>query len=251
MSLTIREKDGFKYIDEGEGEVLILLHGLFGALSNWAEVLGYFSGRYRVVIPMLPIYDSPRSESNLEGLVAYTENFVSEFGFEEFSLLGNSLGGHVALMFTLANPTSVKKLILTGSSGLYETGMGLSYPKRGSYDFIKDRVGYTFYNPEVATKELVDEVYEVTSDNAKCLRIVYYARSAQKHNLREELKDIKCPTLLIWGLNDTITPPHSGHEFNRLIPNSTLFFVDKCCHVPMMEHPNRFNMLVDDFLRNN
>ncbi|KXX71473.1 alpha/beta fold hydrolase [Flammeovirga sp. SJP92] len=251
MSLTIREKHGFKYIDEGEGEVLILLHGLFGALSNWSEVLGYFSGRYRVIIPMLPIYNSPRNESNLEGLVAYTEKFVEDFGLTKFSLLGNSLGGHVSLLFTLANPDKVEKLILTGSSGLYESGMGLSYPKRGSYEFIKDRVGYTFYDPEVATKELVDEVFEVTSDSAKCLRIVYYARSAQKHNLRDELNDIKCPTLLIWGLNDTITPPSAGHEFHRRIPNSELHFIDKCCHVPMMEHPNRFNMLVDDFLRNN
>lgn len=251
MSLTIREKHGFKYIDEGKGEVLVLLHGLFGALSNWSEVLSYFSGRYRIIIPMLPIYDSPRNESNLEGLVAYTEKFVEDFELNKFSLLGNSLGGHVSLLFTLANPEKVEKLILTGSSGLYESGMGLSYPKRGSYEFIKDRVGYTFYDPSVATKELVDECYEVTSNNSKCLRIVYYARSAQKHNLREELKNIKCPTLLIWGLNDTITPPGSGHEFHRRIPNSEIYFIDKCCHVPMMEHPNRFNMLVDDFLRNN
>jgi pimeloyl-ACP methyl ester carboxylesterase len=144
----------------------------------------------------------------------------------------------------------VKKLILTGSSGLFEDSMGGSYPKRGNYEYIRERVAYTFYNPEVATKELVDEVFETTNSIPKCMRIVSIAKSAQRNNLADEIPQIKVPTLLVWGLNDTITPPMVAHEFNRLIPNSTLKFIDKCCHAPMMEHPEKFNVIVEDFLLN-
>jgi len=163
-------------------------------------------------------------------------------------IMGNSLGGHVALMYTLENKDKVTRLILTGSSGLFEDSMGGSYPKRGNYDYVKERVAYTFYNPAVATKELVDEVFETTRSIPKCMRIVAIAKSAQRNNLATEIKDITVLTLLVWGLNDTITPPVVAHEFNRLIPNSELRFIDECCHAPMMEHPEKFNEIVEEFI---
>lgn len=250
MSLTVKQKEDFKYVDEGEGQVLMLLHGLFGALSNWTGVVDRFSKNFRVVIPMLPIYEMPIREAGLEGLRKFVEDFVSLMKLDNMIIMGNSLGGHVALVYTLQNPEKVTKLILTGSSGLFEDSMGGSYPKRGNYEYIKERVAYTFYNPEVATKELVDEVFETTKSIPKCMRIVAIAKSAQRNNLAEEIPNIKAPTLLVWGLNDTITPPMVAHEFNRLIPDSKLRFIDQCCHAPMMEHPEKFNTLVEDFLLN-
>jgi pimeloyl-ACP methyl ester carboxylesterase len=248
MALVVKEESGFKYVDEGQGNVLLLLHGLFGALSNWEGVVSRFSKNFRVVIPMLPIYEMPIKEAGLEGLRKFLEEFVALKKLENMMIMGNSLGGHVALVYTLKNPDKVKKLVLTGSSGLFEDGMGGSYPKRGNYQYIKERVAYTFYDPEVATKELVDEVFETTNSIPKCLRIVAIAKSAQRHNMAPDIPNIKAPTLLVWGLNDTITPPGVAHEFNRLIPNSTLSFIDKCCHAPMMEHPEKFNSLVENFL---
>lgn len=248
MALTVKEESGFKYVDEGQGNILLLLHGLFGALSNWEGVVSRFSKNFRVVIPMLPIYEMPIREAGLEGLRKFLEEFVALKKLENMMIMGNSLGGHVALVYTLKNPDKVKKLVLTGSSGLFEDGMGGSYPKRGNYQYIKERVAYTFYDPEVATKELVDEVFETTNSIPKCLRIVAIAKSAQRHNMAHDIPNIKAPTLLVWGLNDTITPPSVAHEFNRLIPNSTLSFIDKCCHAPMMEHPEKFNELVENFL---
>lgn len=250
MALTVKEEAGFKFIDEGQGEIVLLLHGLFGALSNWEGVVNCFSQNYRVVIPMLPIYDMPIREAGLEGLRKFLEEFVAHKKLDNMTIMGNSLGGHVALVYTLKNPDKVKKLILTGSSGLFEDGMGGSYPKRGNYEYIRERVAYTFYDPMVATKELVDEVFETTNSIPKCLRIVAIAKSAQRHNMANDIPNIKAPTLLVWGLNDTITPPAVAHEFNRLIPNSTLRFLDKCCHAPMMEHPEKFNALVVEFLQN-
>lgn len=248
MPISVKQENGFSFVDEGKGQVLLLLHGLFGALSNWEGVVSRFSKNFRVVIPMLPIYEMPIKEAGLEGLRKFVEDFVAFKGLNNLIIMGNSLGGHVALLYTLKNADKVKKLILTGSSGLFEDSMGGSYPKRGNYEYIRERVAYTFYDPNVATKELVDEVFETTKSIPKCMRIVAIAKSAQRHNMAEEIPNITIPTLLVWGLNDTITPPIVAHEFNRLIPNSELKFIDKCCHAPMMEHPEKFNQLVETFL---
>ncbi|MGI4735199.1 MAG: alpha/beta fold hydrolase [Janthinobacterium lividum] len=249
MELRRQHQHGFEYVDEGQGPVLLLLHGLFGALSNWEEVVEKFSPRYRVIIPVLPVYDMPLLQATVPGLQAYVENFVEKLALPPaFTVLGNSLGGHIALVYTLHNPSRVSQLVLTGSSGLFEDGMGGSFPKRGDYNFVRERVGYTFYDPSVATKELVDEVFAVTNSNAKCLRMISIARSAQRHNLARELYRIAVPVLLIWGLNDTITPPSVAHEFERLLPYATLSFLDHCGHAPMMERPAAFNHCLARFL---
>ncbi len=248
MDYQIREDADFRYVDEGEGEVLLLLHGLFGALSNWEGVINGFADRYRVVIPLMPIYEMPVRQASLEGLVAFIEQFVRYKQLTDLTLLGNSLGGHLSLLYTFRHPDQVRRLVLTGSSGLFENGMGGSFPKRGSYDYIAERVAYTFYDPKVATKELIDEVFEITSSIPKCMNIVAIAKSAQRNNVAQELYQIQVPTLLVWGLNDTITPAEVGHEFNRLILDSELRFIDHCCHAPMMECPDRFNQLLDGWL---
>ncbi|WP_035726630.1 alpha/beta fold hydrolase [Eisenibacter elegans] len=245
---TIQQDGNFTFIDEGQGETLLLLHGLFGALSNWEGVLNEYKQNYRVVIPMMPIYTMPVKKAGLESLTDFIESFVAYKQLTDLTLLGNSLGGHLALLYTLRQQQNVKRLILTGSSGLFESSMGGSYPKRGSYAYIKERVEYTFYRPETATKELVDEVFEITNSIKKCLSIVAIAKSAQRHNMATEITKIHVPTLLIWGLNDTITPPSVGHEFQRLLPNAQLRFIDQCGHAPMMEHPEKFNTIVNEFL---
>jgi pimeloyl-ACP methyl ester carboxylesterase len=248
MSFVVKQEAGFKYLDEGKGETLLLLHGLFGALSNWESVITNFSAKYRVVIPVMPIYEMPIKIASLEGLVSFIESFVAFKSLNNVTLLGNSLGGHIALIYTLTNKENVKRLVLTGSSGLFENAMGGSFPKRGSYDYIKERVAYTFYDPATASKDLVDEVFDITKDIPKCMRIVAIAKSAQRHNMAKEIPKIEIPTLLVWGLNDTITPPMVAHEFNKLIPNSELRFIDKCGHAPMMEHPEKFNKLLSSFM---
>ena len=249
MDYEIRQKDKFKYLEEGKGETLLLLHGLFGALSNFKDLVEYFRKSYKVVVPLLPLFDLDIFHTSVGGLEKYVQKFIDTLGYQNIHLLGNSLGGHVALVHTLKHPEKIKSLILTGSSGLFENGMGDSYPKRGDYEYIKKKTQLTFYNPETATKELVDEVFELTNNRIKVIKIIALAKSAIRNNLGEELNHIKQPTCLIWGNNDTITPPFVGHEFNRLIPNSELHFVDKCGHAPMMEVPDEFNRVLDTFLQ--
>ncbi|MEN9960368.1 MAG: 2-succinyl-6-hydroxy-2,4-cyclohexadiene-carboxylate synthase [Bacteroidota bacterium] len=251
MEYLIKAEGEYKYIDEGQGETLLLLHGLFGALSNWAGVIHHFKTNYRVIIPLMPIHEMPIKEAGCEGLTEFIEGFIDFKGLNTFSLIGNSLGGHVALIYNLRHPEKVERLILTGSSGLFENSMGGSYPKRGNYEYIKERVEYTFYDPKTASKELVDEVFEITNSIPKVMRIIAIAKSAQRNNMAKDIVHIQTPTLLIWGLNDTITPPEVGHEFNQLIPGSTLRFIDKCCHAPMMERPAEFNALLTEWLNQN
>lgn len=248
MNYKIHQEQHFKYIDEGSGEVLLLLHGLFGALSNWEGFIEGFKSKYRVIIPMLPIYELPAKEASLEKMVEFVEEFVTTKNLENLTLIGNSLGGHIAILYYFKNPEQVQRLILTGSSGLFENSMGGSYPKRGSYEFIAERVTYTFYDPKIASKALIDEVFETTTNIPKCLCMVAMAKSAQRNNVAKDLHKIMIPTLLIWGLNDTITPPQVAHDFNRLIPGSELRFIDKCCHAPMMERPHKFNEIVATYL---
>jgi pimeloyl-ACP methyl ester carboxylesterase len=249
MELKIHVENNFKFVEEGEGEVLILLHGLFGALSNWADVVNYFKPKYKVIIPMLPIYEMPIKSAGLDGLVNFVEKFIAFKNLERFHIIGNSLGGHVGILYALKHMKNVKTLTLTGSSGLFENGMGGSFPKRGKYEYIQERVGHTFYKAETATKPLVDEVYQIINDIPKCMRIISIAKSAQRNNVANELHKLNIPTSLIWGLNDTITPPFIAHEFNRLIKNSKLHFIDQCGHVAMMEHPTVFNKLYERFIK--
>ncbi len=237
------------YVEKGKGDPIILLHGLFGALSNWKSVVSYFSKTNRIIIPRIPITEVDVKEANLESLTKFIIKFINKLKLKKFTLIGNSLGGHVGLMYSILHPKKVKKLILTGSSGLYENSFGGSYPKRGDFNYINDRINYTFYNPNILSKKYVDEIFKTLNDNAKCLNIITIARSAQRNNLARKLYKIKCPTLLVWGLNDTITPPSVAHQFNNLIPNSTLKFIDKCCHAPMMERPKIFNKLIEPFIR--
>ncbi|MFN0276260.1 MAG: alpha/beta fold hydrolase [Chitinophagales bacterium] len=250
MNHTVTEEQGFKYVEEGEGDVLMLLHGLFGALSNFYDIIEYFKSTHKVVIPILPLYELPLEETTVMGYVDYVERFVAYKKYGKVIVLGNSLGGHIALLYALRNSEKMKAVVLTGSSGLFESAMGDSYPKRGDYEYIKRKAEVTFYNPKHATKELVDELYDIVNDRAKVIRVIATAKSAIRQNLGEEVGKIAAPTLLIWGNNDTVTPPFVGEEFHKLIPNSQLIFIDQCGHAPMMEQPAEFNKHLELFLKN-
>ncbi|MGV7107076.1 alpha/beta fold hydrolase [Flavobacterium sp. U410] len=249
--MLIKDKK-YSYFEAGEGTPIIVLHGLMGGLSNFDGVATFFpKNGYKVVIPELPLYTQSILKTNVKAFAKFVKDFIVFKGYEKVILLGNSLGGHIALYLTNMHPELVKGLVITGSSGLYESGMGESYPKRGNYEYIKQKSEDVFYDPKVATKEIVDEVFATVNDRMKLLKTLTIAKSAIRHNMAKDLPKMTTPTCIIWGKNDKVTPPDVAEEFNQLLPNSELFWIDKCGHAAMMEHPDEFNNLLFGWLQKN
>ena len=242
----------FNYIEVGEGKPIIILHGLMGGLSNFEGVMTHFPPKgYKVLIPELPLYSMPMLKTTVKNFAKYLKKFIDHKELDDVILLGNSLGGHIGLLYTKMYPEKVKALVITGSSGLYESAMGDGYPKRGDYEFIKKKAQDVFYDPEIATKEIVDEVFATVNDRIKLVKTLAIAKSAIRHNMAQDLPAMKTPTCIIWGKNDSVTPPDVAELFDELLPNSDLFWIDKCGHAPMMEHPNEFNAILDAWLEKN
>tara|TARA_R110002050_G_scaffold179118_2_gene312341 strand:+ start:4994 stop:5803 length:810 start_codon:yes stop_codon:yes gene_type:complete len=240
----------YKYIEVGEGNPIIILHGLLGGLSNFNGVAKHFPPLgYKVLIPELPIYSMPLLKTNVKSFAKFLEGFIKYKGLKDVILLGNSLGGHIGLLQTKLNPSLVKALVITGSSGLYESAMGDGYPKRGDYEFIKKKAQDVFYDPEVATPEIIDEVFATLNDRMKLVKTLSIAKSAIRHNMSKDLPHMLTPTCIIWGENDAVTPPNVAKEFHELLPDSDLFWIKKCGHAPMMEHPEEFNTILESWLK--
>ncbi|WP_452222187.1 alpha/beta fold hydrolase [Lacinutrix salivirga] len=250
MTHQLKNEGNYSYIEVGEGTPIIVLHGLMGGLSNFDAVTEHFSELgYKVVIPQLPVYTKSLLKTNVKHFAKYLHDFIEFKGFESVILLGNSLGGHIGLYHTKLYPEKVKALIITGSSGLYESAMGGGYTKRGDYEVIKKKAQEVFYDPAVATKEIVDEVYETVNDRNKLIKTLAIAKSAIRHNMAKDLPKMTTPTCIIWGKNDTVTPPEVAVDFNKLLPDSELFWIDKCGHAAMMEHPEEFNKILEAWLK--
>ena len=243
-------KDGkYRYIEIGEGKPIIILHGLMGGLSNFQGVTEHFPKKgYKVLVPELPIYDMPMLKTNVKQFAKFVAGFIKHKGLEDVILLGNSLGGHIGLLHTKMYPGLVKALVITGSSGLYESAMGDGYPRRGDYEFIKKKAEDVFYDPAVATKKIVDEVFATVNDRSKIIKTLAIAKSAIRHNMANDLPKMKTPICIIWGENDKVTPPDVANLFHELLPDSDLFWMEKCGHAPMMEHPDEFNEIFDAWL---
>lgn len=249
MDYKIIKEKKFRYIEVGKGQPLVLLHGLFGQLSNFDALINKFSKDYTIIAPELPLYKLPIIRTSVKSLAKFFKKFIDHKGIKNPILLGNSLGGHVALVHTLDYMDDVDKLILTGSSGLYENAFGGGYPRRGDRAFLKNRIEQTFYDPKLATDDLVDDCVELINNRENLIRILRLAKSAIRHNMEDDLHKYKLPTCLIWGKNDIITPPDVAEEFHAKMPQTDLYWIDKCGHAPMMEHPQKFNEILEEWLK--
>jgi pimeloyl-ACP methyl ester carboxylesterase len=231
---------------------MIFLHGLMGNLSNFQHQVDYFSSRgYEVVVPLLPLYSMPLATTSVSSLTKFVKKFIDHRGYTKVILVGNSLGGHIALLFQKLFPSYLKSIVLSGSSGLYEAAMGNSYPRRGDRDYIAERVRDVFHIKEVATEELIDQVFSTVNDRMKAIKTLAISKSAIRHNMAEDITSFNLPVCLIWGRQDAVTPPEVADKFHELLPNSDLFWIDHCGHAAMMEHPQEFNNIVDEWLKKN
>ena len=249
MERNYKKEGRYSYYEAGEGTPIVILHGLMGGLSNFDAVASYFSQKnYKIIIPDLPIYSQSILKTNVKSFAKYVKDFITYKGLDRVILLGNSLGGHIALYHTKMYPEKVAGLVITGSSGLYESAMGDSYPKRGDYEYIRRKTEDVFFDPKIATPQLVDEVYATVNDRIKLIKTLTIAKSAIRHNMANDLPKMHVQTAIIWGKNDKVTPPDVANEFKKLLPNSTLYWIDECGHAAMMEQPEEFNKLLEEWL---
>lgn len=249
---TVQTRHEFLFVAEGprtDGAPVLLLHGMLGALENWKTTIGALAAAgHQVVAPVLPVYDLPMSETSVRGLVRYVVRFIEAIGLERPVLVGNSLGGHVALLYAIDESLPLSGLVLTGASGVHEVVMGGSTPKRFDRSYVRDRAAHTFYDPSHASEELVDQVMEIVANRSRVLRLIRMARAARDENVEDDLEHILVPTLLIWGTEDRLTPPDVALRFKERIPNARLELIPACGHAPMIERPAVFNRLLIDFL---
>ena len=246
----IKEEGKFKWLEEGEkGRPIILLHGLMGGIENFGEMVDFISVEHKVYGLDLKLFEGSLLKVSVKSLSDYLYNFMKHLGIKNAVLIGNSMGGHIGLIFSKEHPEMVDGLILTGSSGLYESAMGDSFPRRGDKDYIRKKTEEVFYDPKVATDELVDNVFAIANNRISTLKLLGYARSAIRHNMAEDLPNLTMPVCLIWGEHDKVTPPKVAHEFHSLLPNSELHWVPLCGHAPMWEHPEEFSEIVLQWLK--
>src|SRR6478752_6592469 len=147
--------------DVGEGGPIILLNGLIGNLSNWGRVAYEFTNSHRILIPRLPFFQTPISLKRLDDLVTYVEEFIDAHALDKVTLIGNSLGGHIALLYAWRHPSRVRKLILASSSGIFDNSRGYSLADSISEDLSLDLENNTIYNSRtLATQGTASEVFE-------------------------------------------------------------------------------------------
>lgn len=242
--------NGYKFLKISTGREkqapLVLLHGMFGGLSNFDPLIRRMEA-HTIYVPLIPLYTFDREQLTIPQLAAWLDKFCNSCNINVPVLLGNSMGGHVALEYARLYPSKLSGMVLAGSSGLFENDFGSTNPKRNDRDYIRKRAALTFYD-DIVTEELVDEIMEVTQSPEKLPKLLQIARSTHTYNMEDELAGITTPTLLVWGKNDIVTPPEVARTFKEKLPDAQLKWIDKCGHAPMLERPDEFVRHLNDFL---
>jgi 2-hydroxy-6-oxonona-2,4-dienedioate hydrolase len=231
----------FRWLERGEGEPVLFLHGLMGRMDHWEGVLDRLGGKTcRPIALSLPIFEPWLPEPSLEALAEHVRAFLDALEIPRVIVGGNSLGGHVAVRVALAAPERVSGLILTGSSGLFERGFSRGVPHRPTTAFVREKMEEVFHDAGLVTEDWVESVRGLVTAPAPALRVLRFARAARRDNVEARLGELRTPTLLVWGREDRITPPDVAERFRRLIPDAELLYLSACGHAPMLEWPDRF-----------
>ncbi len=216
-----------------------MLHGLMGGVDNWRGIIPLLPESCRPMTVRLPFLDERENLKSVGDIIEYAAKKIDDSGIERFVLMGNSIGGHVAVHLVSRYRDRVVGLVLTASGGLFERGTARISP-RPTRAWVRKKCCEVFYDPKHVTDEMVDDVFKTALHREVTRSLVKLAKSAKRDNVASRLGDIECPTLLIWGVDDIITPPCVGEEFHRRIPQSEMVWLNHCGHAPMIEHPEAF-----------
>jgi len=238
----------FRWLERGDGEPVLLLHGLMGEMDHWESTLDALGPYRRPIALELPIFDPDLPDVSVPALADYVRRFMEALELPPAVVCGNSLGGHVALELALSHPESVEGLILTGSSGLFERSFTQHVPHTPTRAYVREKMEEVFYDPALVTPEWVESVRRIVTTRRTALRVLQVARAAKRHNVEERLSRIGVPTLLVWGKDDRITSTDVAERFHARIRGSQLVYLPNCGHAPMLECPEAFNAAVGEWL---
>jgi len=251
-NLRLHEEEDFKYIDSCKNSELppiIFLHGLLGYTDCWYDAASAASvSGYRAIIPSIPIDSMPLKDTNIQGIVNFLSSFLDYMNLDQIVLVGNSLGGQIAVRYASLNLDSIAGLLLSGSSGIYEMELGKTAFRRKDRDYIRAKAEMTFYNPKMVNDDLIDRIFSISTDRSRAIRYIRASKNSMNDLIVDELQNLEMPALLIWGIEDQITPADVALEFHKLLPNAKLQFIKQCGHAPMMEYPEVFNKLMVNYL---
>lgn len=252
------------YHEQGEGEVVIFLHGAGGGASGYSNFKGNYpvfaEAGYRSIVPDLIGYglsskpDLPQYDLDL--FIAGVKGLVDGLGLKNVTLLGNSLGGAVALGYALAYPDDVARLILMAPGGVEDIDTYLAMPgianmfeiyksgKTGA-DAMRAVMTMQLFDPSLLTEEIINERAPIalTQTNA--------ARSILKvPNMTARLHELRCPVFGFWGINDQFNPASGAAKLLDNCPNARMVMLNRCGHWVQVEHRELFNRSCIDFMQN-
>jgi pimeloyl-ACP methyl ester carboxylesterase len=256
------------YVELGEGEPLVMVHGLGGCWQNWLENIPHFARDRRVIALDLPGFGEspmPGWEISIKAYGAVVSALCRELEIDRVPLVGNSMGGFISAEVAVSEPTAVERLVLVGAAGVSHARMyrapaeTMGRMARAAAPFavryrertlrrpgLRHRVFRNlFYKPTALRPELV---LEISKFGLESPGLVAALRALAGYDILDRLADVEIPTLIVWGQNDYVVPPRDALEYARLIPHAQLQIFNRCGHLPMAERPVRFNRLLDQFL---
>jgi 2-hydroxy-6-oxonona-2,4-dienedioate hydrolase len=227
---------------------VVFLHGLVGLNEHWEDLIGYIRHRAECLAFELPLLELPMSECSIEHVTVITERFLRERFPQGCILVGNSFGGHVALRLAIQRPQLIKGLVLAGSSGLIEKSIVSTIEIRPTKRWLRSKIEELYYDPSFVREQDLDRAFASLSKRGGARAMIKLSRSARKDVLRQQIGSIRCPTLIVWGRQDVVTPPEAGESFAKLIPGARIIWIDNCGHVPMAEGTQPFAAGMLEFL---
>ena len=244
------------YYEAGKGATVILIHGLGADARHWSNNIGPLSEAHRVIAIDLLGYghsDKPIMRYTVANFAASLQSFMKALKISRASLVGNSLGGWIALEFAIRHPQMVDKLVLVDAAGLAPQ-VALKFPPHGlqPLSILNVRQFFDFMqaNKEFLAVDLGPNAFERHLENGDSYTI---ASSVAEMATGKEFEDaklgkVKASTLIIWGRDDALIPLSMGECLNRGISGSSLVVLDGTGHIPMVGKPAEFNSAVEKFI---
>ena len=245
------------YVEAGSGPTVILLHGLGGSTQVWGFNTAALAEKYHVVVPDQIGFgksDKPFVNYRIRTYVDFLDQFCKQLKIERATLVGNSMGGWIAAMFTAAFPDRVDKLVLVDAAGYappkdfdMRTLFALNPTTRAGMKLL---VGKVFYNKAFQTDAAIDQAIaaRLAANDGYTINSISESIMRGEDFLDDVVKTIKRPTLIIWGRQDGLVPLAEGERFNKDIAGSKMVVIEECGHVPNAEKPGEFNAALLKFL---